>query len=645
MRKLLVGFLIVGIALSAFAGGAKEGAAAATAAVDRAAREAPELAARVAAGELPPLAERLPENPLVVEPLEEIGTYGGVWRNLLVGGDLVHVNRYQGYERLLRWTPEWDGIIPNIAESYTVSPDSRVFTFNLRKGMRWSDGHPFTADDFEFMFEDIYSNSALSPTFPSNLVSGGERGVFTKINDYSFSYTFKEPHGLFLLLHTTPGSLSAPKHYLEQFHINYNPDADKIAKDAGFADWAEMFLGKNDYRENTDYPVTHPWVFTQAPGEGMGNRAIAERNPYYWKVDPDGRQLPYIDRIDYAILADNEVALLRALNGEIDFHDQHIASAANRPVLFDNQDAGNYRFITTTGTAPNAMAIMFNLTHPDPERREIFGNKDFRIGMSHAIDRQEIIDMIYAGEGMIQQPAPRPESDLYNERLAKQYTEFDPAKANEYLDRAGLSRRDSQGFRLMPNGERLIVGFEIDAVRSEFIDGFELLSKYWREVGVETRMQTMDRTLWETRVRTGGRADATIHRFGGGAGSIILTDPRYYFPFNTNSMYAVAWHTWYNNPEGIGASVQPEEPPEMVRRQMALYDQLRVTGEEVQQKKLMREILEIAVEQFYALGVTTEPDSYAIVNRNLVNVPDSMPWNYLYPHPGPTNPETWFYRE
>ncbi|TVR53767.1 MAG: ABC transporter substrate-binding protein, partial [Spirochaetaceae bacterium] len=278
MRKMLVGFLIVGIAVSAFAGGAKESTAAATAAVDLDAREAPELAARVAAGELPPLAERLPENPLVVEPLEETGTYGGVWRNVLVGGTLTHVTRYQGNERLLRWTPEWDGIIPNIAESYDVSPDSRVFTFNLRKGMRWSDGAYLTADDFQFFYEDVISNSTLSPTFPSGFASRGEPAVFTKINDYAFRYTFKEPNGTFILGNPTPGYWYLPKHYLKEFHADYNPNADAEAKAAGFADWAERFLAlggsraNDDVYTNKDLPTLEPWVFTVVP-DGTVTRA------------------------------------------------------------------------------------------------------------------------------------------------------------------------------------------------------------------------------------------------------------------------------------------------------------------------------------------------------------------------------------
>ncbi len=614
--------------------------------VDQELKEAPELAKMVEEGTLPPLEERLPENPLVVNPLESVGIYGGTWRNVIVGGNLFHLVRYQAYDRLVRWSPDWDEVIPNIAEKFEVSPDSKEFTFYLRKGMRWSDGEPFTADDFEFFFNDVISNEKLNPVFPDIFVSGGERAIFTKIDEYTFKYTFTEPSGLFLLRIAEPGMSYLPKHYLKQFHAEYNSDADELASGNGYANWVEMFLAKggsyqpNDYLLNADFPVVYPWKFTVVP-DGSSSVAIAERNPYFWKVDPDGKQLPYIDKIEYAMLSDNEVALLKALNGELDFHDQHIATPANKSVLYDNQDKGNYHLTTTSMTAPNAMSIMFNMTHPDPLKREIFGDKNFRIGMSYAIDRQEIIDIVFFGQGTPQQVAPRPESDLYNEKMATQYTEFDMDKANEYLDKV-MPNKDNDGYRLMSNGKRFVLQFEIDAARDVFIDGMELMMGYWKNVGVDVQMKTMDRSLWDERVRNGGLADATIHRFGGGTGSLVLTDPRYYFPMSNNGMYAPSWAKYYVDHDRIDSGA--EVPPENVRKQMDLYGELLVTGSEKEQKEIMIKILDIASDIFYHVGICTEPDSYAVVNNDLVNVPERMPWNYLYPHPAPTNPCTWYYK-
>lgn len=620
---------------------------------DMAYQEAPQLASLVEAGQLPPVEERLPENPMVLEPLESIGQYGGDWRAAIVGGHVVHIARYQGYENLVRWTPEWDGIIPNVAESFEISDDSSAYTFHLRAGMKWSDGHPFTADDVMFWYEDVFMNEELTPVQSGTLVAGGEPVVVEKIDDYTVVFRFAVPNGLFLQ-HLASVDLVAPthfpRHYLEQFHIKYNPDnIDRLVQEAGVADWITLFQTKggttdlDTFFRISNVPVLHAWYFTTAVGEGTATRAVAARNPYYWKVDTEGNQLPYLDRIVYDLLSDVEVLTLKVLGGEIDMLDQHFATPANKPIVIDNMGRGDYHLFTTTPTVPNAAVIQLNLTHPDPVKREIFGNKDFRIGLSHAIDRQEIIDLVFVGQGEPYQAAPRPESPLFNERLAKQYTDYDVERANEHLDRAGYSQRDAGGYRLGPDGNRISFTFEIDSGRLTFIDIAELLQGYWQAVGIDVQVRTMDRSLWEVRVRDGAEFDATIHTFGGGSGAAVILDPRYFFPYNNNSFYAKAWQVWYNNPSGEGSLVAPEEPPAEVRRQMELYDQIKVTGDPDSQTALMREILEIAADQFYVIGITPEAAGYGIVKNNLRNVQESMPWSWIYPHPAPTNPQLWFW--
>ena len=609
-------------------------------------QQAPQLAEQVAAGTLPDVAERLPAEPLVVPVLEEIGTYGGDLRVALVGGNsLVHMWRYHAYDWLLRYSPDWEKVIPNVAESYEISEDGTTFTFHLREGMKWSDGAPFSADDIMFWYNDMLLNPDITPTIASMwLNADGTPVVVEKIDDYTVQYTFKEPKGLFLSQLASVESRLFPKHYFSQFHINYNENAEADAIAAGADSWASYFLAKGgsgadqDYFGNPDMPVLTAWKITVAPGAST-NRAIAERNPYYWKVDEQGNQLPYIDRIVYNLVEDNEVALLNALNGEIDMQDQFIATDANKPVLFDNQENGNYHFFSTTPTAPNAAVIQFNLSHPDPVKREMFRNKDFRIGLSYALNREEIIDIVYAGQAEPHQAAPRPESELYNETLAKQYTEYDPDLANEYLDKAGYTERDAQGYRLGPDGNRISFLMELDAARDTFIDAMQLITEYWADVGVEVQTQTLDRSLWDLRVRNNAEFDASIHRFGGGVGQVVYLDPRYYFPFNANSLFADGWQKWYNDP----TQERAEEPSDDIKRQMELYDQIKTTPDEAKQAEMMKEILEIAVEQFYTIGISTEPIGYGVVNNDLKNVPASMPWSFTYPHPAPTNPEQWFY--
>ena len=614
-------------------------------------KESPMLAALVKEGKLPPLEKRLPADPLVVRPVDQLGNYGGSLRLALLGNDWGYAGRYMAYEHLVRWTPDWKGIIPNIASKFEVSPDGRSYTFYLRKGIKWSDGQPFSAADFEFWYNDIVMNNDITTNRSGWMSTGGEVFKFEKLDDYTIRYTFKQPFGFFLeqAAHfSTP--LYVPAHYLKLFHNKYNLQADEAAKKAGFATWKEKFAfeagGTASTSANANKPVINAWIWKVSPGQGSATRAYAERNPYYWKTDTSGRQLPYIDAIDWAVLSDSQVLLLSVMNGEIDHIDQHITTAVNKSVLFENKDRGAFRFIETTPTAPNALTIMFNQNHPDPIRRKIFEDKNFRIGMSYAINRKEVIDIVFLGQATAAQVSPRPDSEFYREKMAKQYLEYDVAKANEYLDKAGLTKRDAQGFRLMSNGERLSIIFENDVVRTTYIDALELMKKHWAAVGIDVQQKTMDRSLYEERIRKALLWDATMHRFGGGTGSELLTDPRYFIPINVGtSMYAMAWSTWYTNPKGLNSSIKPEEPPADIKAALAAYDELKTSGDKKRQADLMNKILDSAQERFYTIGICWEPSEYGIAKNNLRNIPNSYPWSAAYSNPAPTNPAQWFFAD
>jgi peptide/nickel transport system substrate-binding protein len=662
MRRLIAGLVLLALATLAFAGGTGEAAKPTTVmpevkqeAIKAPSKfsEAPALAALVKAGKLPPVEQRLPEKPLVVKPVEKVGKYGGDWRVGHIGANLTHFDRYLAYEGLIRWSPGWQGIEPNLAERWTVNEKGNEFTFFLRKGVKWSDGAPWTADDIMFWYEGILLNKALTPAVPTWLRQGTTPVKVEKIDDYTVKFTFPEPNGLFLFQLAQVGGTQTvgtywAKHYYSRFHPQYagQEAVDKLAKEAGVGDWIKLMGSKGgpggDYWRNSEKPVLHAWKLTLAPGEKGGtDQAIAERNPYYFKVDTAGNQLPYLDRVVINLVSDEQVLVLKILNGEIDMMDQFIATAANKPVFYDNQAKGGYHFFETTPTLTNTAFIQLNLNHADPVKKAIFNDKNFRIGLSYAINRKEIIELGFGGLGQPHQGAPRPDSPFWHEKLAKQYTEYDVAKANEYLDKA-LPKKDAQGFRLQPDGKRLTITFEVDKNRPEFAEVFDLVPKYWAKVGVEAVIKPMDRTLWEVRVRSQIDYDASIHRFGGGAGLTVLTDPRYYFPFNNNSLYAPAWALWYVNPTGKGSPYPPEEPPAPVKEQMKLYDQIKVTPDFEKQKAMMMKILDIAADQFFGIGISTEPNSYGIVKNNFKNVPKSMPWSWDYPHPGPDNPCQFF---
>jgi peptide/nickel transport system substrate-binding protein len=615
--------------------------------------EAPSLAERVQAGELPAVAERLPANPLIVEPVESLGQYGGTWRSSLRGGqDTAWLTRILGYDYLVRWDLNWEEVIPNLAESFEVNEDATEYTFMLREGTKWSDGEPFTADDILFWYEAVLVDEEYSATHPvpSWLVSGNEPVVVEKVDDYTVKFKFAVPNGLFVQRMATPSGADPtrfPKHYCSQFHARYNTEnLDELVAENQATNWVNLFELKcgnvpgapyDALWYNAELPTLYAWDIT-TPYDGNSTQVVADRNAYYWKVDPEGRQLPYIDRLVAEIGDDVQVLVLRALNGEIDMQDRHIATLDNKAVFADNMETGDYRFFDTIPSSMNTVAIALNLTHKDPVKREIYQNKDFRIALSHAINRQEIIDVVYVGQGEPYQLAPRPTSPFYNETLAKQYTEYDPALANEILDGI-FPEKNADGIRLGPDGAPIVLNVEVDATQLDRISVLELVKGYWEAVGIQTNIQSEDRSLLYTR-KDANEHDVAV--WGGDGGLDVILEPRWYFPFSGESLYAEAWQSWYNNPSGEGALAAPEEPPAEVKRQMELYDQIKMSGDAAEQAELMKEILDIAVEQFYAIGISLGAPGYGIVKNNFHNVPSPHPGAWLYPNPGPTNPQQYW---
>ena len=598
--------------------------------------EAPMLAEQVAAGTVPPVDQRLPENPFVVQPLESVGTYGGQWRTGTIernGNDLF---RNIGYEQLMRYTPTYDAVIPNIAESVEASEDGREYTFTLRKGLKWSDGTPFTTDDVVFWYEDVLMNSEITPTPPRPAFT------ITKVDDVTFTWTFEEPNGLFLKDVARVNNERACMHqkaYLSQFHQKYNTtNLDELIEQHGQNTWADLFNFMREAHNNPDIPTMWPWKLQQGFGTGL-TTVTAERNPYYFKVDSENNQLPYLDTYVLELATDGEVLLLKALNGELSWQEQWINAPKNKSVLFDNQEAGDFHIFDLTPTTVNCLNIMFNMNCTDPVIQEIVRNRDFRIGLSHAINRQELLDVVYLSQGTIAQTSPRPESKYYHERLATQYLEYNPDLANEYLDKA-FPEKDSEGFRLGPDGNRISIIFEIDSGRTTYIDCLELIKKTWADVGVEINVKTMDRALWEQRVReTDFEFHASAHIFGGGAGDAVILDPRYWFPANTgSSFWAKKWAYWYVDRD----SPLAEEPPEEVQQQMALYDEIRATADDAKQQDLLRQILDIQADLFPVMGVAYDGNFYGISLNRLKNTPMSLPSSWDYPTPAPSNPNTWY---
>jgi ABC-type transport system substrate-binding protein len=606
------------------------------------AKEAPELAAQVKDGKLPPLARRLPKEPLVVKPTERIGRYGGQWDTFLTEVEAnPHLVGSLSYEPLVRWNVESTEVIPGVAKSWDVSDDTREYTFHLRAGMKWSDGKPFGVDDIVFAYDDVQKSKDLYPVFTTWLATAGGPATLEKLDDVTFKFVFKEPNGIFLQNLAASGTVltSLPRHYLEQFHTKYNPDVKTLAKDEGFADWMELFAarggmgpGDSGAWQNPDLPTIYPWRITQ--GLGDGTRLVAERNPFYWKTDPEGAQLPYIDRVVMAIVEDPSVSTLQITEGRYTLMTPGIATLENKPVFAKAREAGGFHFIDMVEDRMNFGTFVLNHNHKDRAMRAVFLNKNFKIGLSHALNREEIVKIVMKGQGVPWNTSPRPESKYFYEPLGKQYTEYDVDKANEHLDLAGYRQRDGQGFRLREDGKRL--GFNLQ-VRVNFnpawADIAQLARGYWREVGVDARVEVVAAELIFARI------DANNHEAimdDGDGGLIPYLNPGWYLPAAATS-FAIEWARWYDSKGQEG-----EEPPAPQKRQMELFDQVKASLEEGERVRLFTEILKIAAEEFYVIGTARTTQQYNIVQNDFHNVPNPFLDGSSYPEPGPTNPEQYF---
>ena len=313
-----------------------------------AAKEAPALAGLAAGGKLPPLASRLPDAPMVVE-VAKVGTYGGTLRRGLRGSaDHNGILKILGNQSLVRWNLAFTEVLPNLAAKWEVNEDATEFTFHLRPGTKWSDGHPFGADDIVFAVEDCAKNSELYRSVPSPLVIANKAGTATKIDDATVKFNFAAPYAMFLDMLATPlgqhPTLFA-KHYCSQFHPKYNAKVADLVKAANLSDWGTLFRNKCGDIEiparwgNPDRPTLDPWVITE-PYTGAAQRVIAERNPYFWQVDTAGQQLPYIDRVNFSIAQDVESLMIDVISGRLDMQDRHIDTLQNKPTLSQNAKAG-----------------------------------------------------------------------------------------------------------------------------------------------------------------------------------------------------------------------------------------------------------------------------------------------------------------
>jgi peptide/nickel transport system substrate-binding protein len=631
--------------LKGMAGAAALSLVAPSALAQAAKAEAPDVAKLVADGKLPKLADRLPASPMVVE-VEKVGKYGGALRRGLRGSsDHNGILRLVGNQGLVRWNLAFTGVLPNVAERWEVNAESTEFTFHLRKGMKWSDGKPFTADDVVFSIEDCAKNPDLYKSVPSPLVIGGKPGRAMKIDDATVKFTFESPYALFLEMLATPLGQHPTlfcKHYASQFHAKYNPNVGDLAKAANLSNWADLFRARNGDIEiparwsNPEKPVLDPWIVKDAY-TGGATRVVMERNPYFWQVDQAGNQLPYIDRLTFNISQDVESLMLDAISGRLDIQERHIDTLQNKPTLSQNMQKGGYRLVELIASSAQQVQIYLNMTHKNAQMREMFANKEFRQALSLGINRKEIIDIVYLGQSQPWQTGPRPGHPWEHKQLGTQFTEHDPKKAGEMLDKLGYNRKDSQGFRLRPDGQKIF--FAVDVIPTLYpdaVDTLELVKRHWAEIGVDMKVNTIERALYYTR---GDNNDHDAAVWPGPGGLDPMLDPRDYFAQHPQgSRYAIPWTLWY-----VSNGKDGQEPPESQKRRMKLFNEALATADVKKRGEIMKQLMDLTADAFETIGVCLAVNTFGVVKNNLNNVPQRYPNAWSWPNPGPALPQQFFF--
>lgn len=622
-------------------------------------KEAPMLAELVRAGKLPPVAERLPQDVMVIEPLRSVGKYGGTWRRAFIGpSDSENGNRIMSADKPLFFDVTGTKVMPCLCKDYEVSEDGKRTTLHLRRGLRWSDGSPHTADDWLFWFNDLYANKDIVPAPAPELSAGGKPGKMIKVDDYTVAFEFESPYFLFPFMlagDTLVGggstrlqsegrtyALYAPAAYLKQF-LPQNSSVEELtrqARAAGFNNWVEFFKFKSDWRLNRDLPVLSAWRMTQPINTPLW---ALERNPYYYGVDTEGQQLPYIDRIQMTLAENPEVVNLRAIAGEYD-HQERFIDLGKLPVLLENQERSNYRVHLDTGFNGSDTALYPTLTYTeDAEIGDLLRKVEFRRALALGIDRDQLNEAFWLGLGTPGSSIPEdsmPESPGGEWRT--RWSTHNVAEANKLLDSIGLDKKDREGFRLRrDNGQRLRIEIAVGQTLSPtWPQQAEMIVQHWRDIGIAGDVKVMERGLWYT------RAYNDQHQIGmwtnNGTESLYLF-PRYALPVDPlGGVISNVYAAWYAS---NGAQGRPPEDPEL-RRAMEL---LRSAGAQQQEQRneTAKEIWRIVVEQQFSIGTVGMSPAFMgvrLVSNRLENVAGRACISQHCRTPWSVHPEQWFFK-
>lgn len=616
-------------------------------------KEAPMLAELVKAGKLPEVAKRLPPTPQVIKPIASAGQYGGTMRVAIANANALFGDPQSviGTELVLRIDRDFNSIVGGLFEKWEFNKDATVQTLTMRKGLLWSNGDPFTTADCLFDWEDCKLNKDLNPAGPPAAWRTGSARQPMKmeaVDDYTLRLTFSVPNPMVILNQcfyagAQYGGMFAPKKYASQFHPKYTDPAkvDQMAKDAKFEKWTQLFNDRMLMGSTIPSKVGLPGLTAFVRTADDPDHHTYERNPYYWKVDPDGKQLPYIDKVIISIIADKELLTTKLLSGELDFVG-HSSYLKNMELYKKAQTAGTHKIYMWDSTLCSAVILYPNLTVKDKEINELWNKLEVRQAMSVAINRKEINDVVHFGLGTPRQVALWPSSSYFKKGDDTQFATYDAKQANDLMDKAGYTKKDAQSYRLFPSGKRISLAVEFDPEQGDIAPTLELCIQYFKNIGIEFTIKPQNRTLLNQRHLAN---ELPMLFWQGDIGSDIV------FPLASKTMrgetegnalgWGRAWEAWMLQ-KGQYPDVE-QEPPAWVKAQYADWDKFYQTLDQAERVKIMRGVLDRFYENLPCFGTVGVPQA-VILNSKLNNVPEKGVFGYGTIRAVPVNPEQFYFK-
>lgn len=588
-------------------------------------KETPSLAAAVADKSLPPVVERAPSEPAIAAFKRDgakPGQPGGSIRVLMAKAKDTRQMVVYGYARLIGYNDELR-LGADILKEYTVE-EGRIFTLTLRKGHKWSDGAPFTAEDFRYWWEDVANNPELSPSGPPlKMLADGKPPKFEVLSETQVRYTWPSPNPEFVpaLAQASPLYIYAPAHYLKTYHPNYQDAAklEELVKQHKRRNWASLHNRlDNAYKNNNpELPTLQPWALhTKPPAE----RFVFKRNPYYHRVDANGVQLPYLDEIHMDIVA-GKLIPAKAGSGEVDLQSRYL-QFKNTPFLKQNEE--QYGFVThlwRTGKGAQ-LALYPNMNIQDPVWRKLFRDVRFRRALSLATNREEINEVVYFGVALPQNNALLPGSPLYSEKAAMAYAEFDLKKANALLDEIGL-KRGPGGARLLPDGRKAEIIVESAGESTEETDVLQLVHDTWLQAGIKVYTKPLQREVLRNRVFAGETQVAIWFGLENGLASAEMS-PEELAPTSQQQLQWPMWGQYLETKGKAGEPVDMDVPKMLYEKYLAW----RAAPDAAAQEAIWKEMLAMYSEQVYSIGLVSGSLQPVVANARLQNIPTEGYYNW-----------------